>query len=77
MTDAERAALLTALRGQQPQQPAQQPTMWDRLKALVTLRGVPWADNANAMLPDEVSARQAVMKKRAQDAMMDEMNRSQ
>jgi hypothetical protein len=39
--------------------------------------GVPWADNANALLPEQLSARQALMKKRSQAEMMDEMNRSE
>lgn len=72
--DAEmkRRALEQLMAGQD--QTPQEPTLWDRIKALFSAEGPEWADNANAMLPGEVSARGAVLRKRQQDEMMDEMN---
>ena len=58
-------------------QPQPEPSLWDRLKALVSTSGTEWADNANALMPDEVSGRKAVVKRRKRDEMLDELNRSE
>lgn len=73
--DAEmkRRALEQLMAGQG--QPQQEPTLWDRIKMLFSAEGPAWSDNANAMMPDEVSGRGAVLRKRQQDAMLDELNR--
>ena len=58
-------------------QPQKEPSTWDRLKALVGASGTEWADNANALMPDEVSGRKAVVRRRKRDDMLDELNRSE
>jgi hypothetical protein len=64
-------------RAMQPEQPEKEKTLWERLKALVSTSGTEWADNANALMPDEVSGRKAVVKRRKRDEMLDELNRSE
>jgi hypothetical protein len=67
MTASEPVELLPA-----PEAPPD-PTLWQRLMALFTTEGVPWADNANALLPDEFSGREAVLRKRKQYQQLEDI----
>ena len=67
------AALERAMKERQQQDP----TTWERIKRLFSTSGTDWADNANAMLPQDVSGRKAVLTRRKRDAALDELNRSE
>jgi hypothetical protein len=70
-------ALEREMKRRQANQQPQDPSTWERIKRLFGKdEGQAWADNANALLPESVSGREAVMKKRKQDQMMDEMWRN-
>jgi len=50
-----------------------EPTLMERLLALFTTEGTQWADNANAMLPEDVSGRRAVEAQRRKAQLLEEI----
>ena len=52
-------------------------SLWDKIKALFSQEGKQWADTADSMLPEELSARQAILRKQQQEKLLEELNRSQ
>jgi hypothetical protein len=73
--NSKAAALEQALQQQQGGQPPPEPSLMQRLMMLIQGKGKPWAENANAMLPEMVSGREAVLRKRAQLAELDAMTK--
>ena len=71
--NSKAAALEQALQEQQGGQPPPEPSLMQRLMMLIQGQGTQWADNANGMLPETVSGRDAVMAQRRKAQMLDEI----
>ena len=77
MDPSSRAAALEKLmrqreRGVATEAPPE-PSLMDRLRMLISGQGTQWADNANAMLPESVSGREAVEAQRRKAQMLEQI----